>query len=62
VRLLDDASPLVRAMAVWARGCLLSPEAVTRHAGERLAQEADLDVREEWSRALQGAALTEAAP
>ncbi len=62
VRLLDDASPLVRAMAVWALGRLLPPEAVARHASERLAQETDLDVREEWSRALQGAALTEAAP
>ena len=62
VRLLDDASPLVRAMAVWAIRRLLPPEAVTHHANERLPQEADLDVRVEWSRALSGAALTEAAP
>ncbi len=62
VRLLDDASPLVRAMAVWAIGRLLPPETVARHADERLSREADLDVREEWSRALSGAALTEAAP
>jgi len=62
VRLLDDASPLVRGMAVWAIGRLLPPETVARHADERLSREADLDVREEWSRALSGAALTEAAP
>ena len=48
VRLLDDASPLVRAMAVWAVGRLLPPEAVARHAAERLEQEDDPDVREEW--------------
>jgi epoxyqueuosine reductase len=62
VRLLDDASPLVRAMAVWAIGRLLPPETVASHADERLSREADLDVRGEWSRALSGAALTEAAP
>jgi epoxyqueuosine reductase len=63
MRLLDDASPLVRAMAVWAVGRLLPPEALAHHANERLPQEADLDVRDEWSRALLGAALlTEAAP
>ena len=36
VRLLDDASPLVRAMAVWAVGRLLPPETVARHAEERM--------------------------
>jgi epoxyqueuosine reductase len=52
VHLLDDASPLVRAMAVWALGRLLPPEAVARHACERQGREDDPDVREEWLRAL----------
>ena len=52
LRLLDDASPLVRAMAVWAIGRLLSPEAVARHAAERLEREDDPDVCEEWGRAV----------
>jgi epoxyqueuosine reductase len=51
-RLLDDASPLVRAMAVWALGRLLPPDAVARHAAERLEQESDPDVCEEWRRAV----------
>ena len=51
VRLLDDASPLVRAMAVWAVGRLLPPETVARHAEERMEKEADPDVRQEWRRA-----------
>jgi epoxyqueuosine reductase len=51
-RLLDDTSPLVRAMAVWALGRLLPPDAMARHAAERLEQESDLDVREEWRRAM----------
>ena len=51
VRLLDDASPLVRAMAVWAVGRLLPPETVARHAEGRMESEADPDVREEWRRA-----------
>jgi epoxyqueuosine reductase len=51
LRLLDDAAPLVRAMAVWAIGRLLPPEAVARHASERLEDENDPDVREEWRQA-----------
>ena len=51
-RLLDDTSPLVRAMAVWALGRLLPPEAMMRHAAERLDREDDPDVREEWRRAM----------
>ena len=51
VRLLDDPSPLVRAMAVWAVGRLLPPETVARHAEERMEKETDPDVREEWRRA-----------
>jgi epoxyqueuosine reductase len=50
VHLLDDASPLVRAMAVWAIRRLLPPEAVARYAAERLELETDPDVREEWRR------------
>jgi epoxyqueuosine reductase len=52
LRLLDDAAPLVRAMAVWAIGRLLPSEAVARHAAERLEREDDPDVREEWRRAM----------
>nr|WP_305846597.1 tRNA epoxyqueuosine(34) reductase QueG [Microvirga sp. VF16] len=52
LRLLDDASPLVRAMAVWAIGCLLPPETVSRHAAGRVEHEDDPDVREEWRRAM----------
>jgi epoxyqueuosine reductase len=51
-RLLDDASPLVRAMAVWAIGRLLRRETVAHYAAERLDRESDLDVREEWHRAM----------
>jgi epoxyqueuosine reductase len=50
--LLDDASPLVRAMAVWALGRLLPPDAMARQAAERLEQESDPDVHEEWRRAM----------
>jgi epoxyqueuosine reductase len=52
VCLLDDASPLVRAMAVWALGRLLAPEVVAGHAAGRLEREDDPDVREEWRRAM----------
>ena len=52
IRLLDDDSPLVRAMAVWALDRLMPPEAVAHHAAERLEQESDTDVREEWRQAL----------
>ncbi|MBD2745324.1 tRNA epoxyqueuosine(34) reductase QueG [Microvirga sp. BT688] len=51
-RLLDDASPLVRAMAVWTLGRLLPPEAKARYAAERLEQESDPDVREEWRKVM----------
>jgi epoxyqueuosine reductase len=45
---LDDASPLVRAMAVWALGRLLpAPEFATLRAS-RAAGEVDADVRAEW--------------
>lgn len=53
VALLDDASPLVRAMAVWAIGRLLPPDAVAEHGVGRFEREVDPDVREEWSRIMQ---------
>ena len=46
---LDDASPLVRAMAVWALRRLLPPREFAGLASSRVAREADLDVRAEWS-------------
>jgi epoxyqueuosine reductase len=46
-QLLDDASPLVRGAAVWALS-RLAPEEFARQARERLVQEIDADVREEW--------------
>ncbi|WP_114946009.1 tRNA epoxyqueuosine(34) reductase QueG [Microvirga calopogonii] len=52
LRLLDDASPLVRAMAIWALARVLPPEAVARYAEGRLEREDDSDVREEWRRAM----------
>jgi epoxyqueuosine reductase len=56
LRLLDDPSPLVRAMAVWALARLLPPESIAAHAGSRLERESDEDVRAEWSRALSAGA------
>ncbi len=52
---LDDASPLVRAMAVWAAARLISRE----HLGELFAQhqdEPDPQVRDEWRQAMDEAA------
>jgi epoxyqueuosine reductase len=51
-RLLDDPSPLIRAMAVWALG-RLAPAAVFDHAAGRLDRETDADVHAEWRRALE---------
>lgn len=45
--LLGDASPLVRAMAVWALGRIAPARAVAL-APVRLATESDADVRREW--------------
>jgi epoxyqueuosine reductase len=53
VRLLDDSSPLVRAMAVWAAARLMPAEEVAGLAAARLATETDPDVRGEGERALQ---------
>lgn len=52
VRLLDDASPLVRAMAIWALSRLLPADDVARYAAGRRDHEADGDVGAEWDRAL----------
>jgi len=52
VRLLDDDSPLVRAMAVWAAARLLPHETITALARGRGERETDPDVREEWNRVL----------
>ncbi|HYY82964.1 MAG TPA: tRNA epoxyqueuosine(34) reductase QueG [Beijerinckiaceae bacterium] len=56
VRLLDDASPLVRAMAVWAASRLLPGDAVADLAARYRPLEPDADVRGEWDRALPHAA------
>ena len=52
VRLLDDPSPLVRAMAVWACSRLLPAADMARLGVGRLDAEADADVCGEWARAL----------
>ena len=52
VRLLDDPSPLVRAMAVWATGRLLPRERIAALGCERWEREDDPEVRGEWSRVL----------
>jgi epoxyqueuosine reductase len=48
---LTDASPLVRAMAVWALGRLLEPAALARLAKEHAPAEQDDAVAKEWQRA-----------
>jgi epoxyqueuosine reductase len=50
VRLLDDPSPLVRAMAVWAAARLLPRDRVAELARNRVQDEADENVRGEWER------------
>jgi epoxyqueuosine reductase len=52
VRLLDDPSPLVRAMAVWAAGRLLPRGTIADLAARYRTDEPDADVRSEWERAL----------
>lgn len=61
-RLLDDSSPLVRAMAVWAVARLLPSANVTALAAGRLESEHDPDVRAEWRRALSSHAAVETIP
>jgi epoxyqueuosine reductase len=48
---LCDPSPLVRAMAVWALGRLLAPEAFARLAEQHALAEPDATVAAEWRRA-----------
>ena len=48
-RRLDDASPLVRAMAVWALGRLATPAERSAEAAARAALEPDDAVRAEWT-------------
>ena len=48
--LLDDASPLVRAMAVWALSRLLSASEFAALREARLPREADREVGREWLR------------
>lgn len=47
--LLDDASPLVRAMAVWALGRLMPAAEFMALKKERLVKEADPEVCAEWA-------------
>jgi epoxyqueuosine reductase len=48
---LDDASPLVRAMAVWALS-RLAPARIAEHAARRQPSETDAAVHAEWRAAL----------
>jgi epoxyqueuosine reductase len=50
-RLLNDVSPLVRAMAVWALSRLLDRDAFDAVANARISEERDMDVLREWSEA-----------
>ena len=50
---LDDASPLVRAMAVWALARLSAPDVVEGLAQRYRSCETDPAVREEWAAALE---------
>jgi epoxyqueuosine reductase len=50
-RLLDDGSPLVRAVAVWALG-RLDRDRLTQCAKTRRDNEADPELRAEWNAAL----------
>jgi epoxyqueuosine reductase len=52
--LLGDASPLVRAMAVWALGELLEPDEFARVRHNRIAAEHDPEVLGEWQLATRG--------
>ena len=52
-RLLADASPTVRAMAVWAMSRLLDSKALDDKARRHIESETDAEVRAEWTRALE---------
>ena len=47
-RLLNDSSPLVRAMAVWALSKLADAPHFAALAAKHLPQETDAEIREEW--------------
>ena len=47
--LLEDASPLVRAMAVWASARLLDRDAFEALRKRHLSRESDKEVRDEWT-------------
>jgi epoxyqueuosine reductase len=55
---LDDASPLVRAAAVWAFTRLASPARCRDERARRQAREEDPLVIEEWERGLAGVAVS----
>ncbi len=55
-RRLDDVSPLVRAMAVWALGRLVAPDHFAALRDACRDDEADADVRAEWDHPEHGAA------
>ncbi len=59
-RRLDDSSPLVRAMAVWALARLAPPDALRALAKRHRGHETDTAVIGEWDRALAGEAGTTA--
>ena len=59
-QLLDDASPLVRAMAVWALGRLVDSADMQRLATTRQPREADARVRREWAMVLENSQGTKA--
>jgi epoxyqueuosine reductase len=48
-RLLGDASPLVRAMAVWALTCLADHDHWSALKSAHASEETDADVRSEWA-------------
>jgi epoxyqueuosine reductase len=50
--LLEDPSPIVRAMAIWAFRSLASPEEVTTARATYAAVETDAEVRHEWESEL----------
>jgi len=52
VERLDDESPLVRGAAIWALAQVLSRQELSCLASERLGQEGDAAVIEEWRDAL----------
>jgi epoxyqueuosine reductase len=62
IGLLDDASLLVRAMAVWAAGRLLPYERFTKLRAARLSLETDPEVLAEWERGPRAAAQSTALP